>query len=118
VPPAKHSLRVPPKVNGAIAEHAEGGGNSQWLCVSSEPFRALHVLDSDRSNRNTIALRTSLLPDASVSVTHHPHARHHVLNRKWQTSPSCITYDLPSLRILPASRIAFSLPNFSMSGTV
>ena len=32
-------------------------------------------------------------------------------------SPSCITYDLPSARSLPASRIDFSLPNCSRSAS-
>jgi uncharacterized YccA/Bax inhibitor family protein len=41
----------------------------------------------------------------------------HTLNRKWHTSESCITYSLPSMRILPASLIAFSLLYFCRSST-
>ena len=33
----------------------------------------------------------------------------YTLNKKWQMSPSCITYDFPSTRSFPAARMAASV---------
>lgn len=44
--------------------------------------------------------------------------RHYTLNKKWQMSPSAITYDLPSTRSFPAARIAASVLWASRSSSV
>ena len=83
---------------------------------TKRPFADSYLLTAPTANQKNArtvlhwwATERNCRPHARLVIAQQAAKLNYLLNRKWQISPSRITYSLPSMRILPAARISFSL---------